>query len=99
MGKYITQADEIREDLHKALQAGNAEEVRMQAHKLRGSSSSLGMEAVLPALSRLERMGEAGELEGAKDVFMEFVGEMERTKQFLTGLLASNSASCTVEFA
>jgi signal transduction histidine kinase/AmiR/NasT family two-component response regulator/HPt (histidine-containing phosphotransfer) domain-containing protein len=80
---FLTQADEISQGLAIAIQSGNARDVRLLAHKFVGGSSSLGMVAVGPALSQLEQMGDAGMLEGANEVYEEFMSQLERVRQFI----------------
>jgi hypothetical protein len=79
-----------------AIQSGNARDVRLLAHKFVGASSSLGMIAVVPTLSQLEQMGDGGSLEGAAEVYEEFVVQLDRTRQFVEELLKSRTPSGAV---
>jgi CheY-like chemotaxis protein/HPt (histidine-containing phosphotransfer) domain-containing protein len=81
--KFLTQATEISEGLAMAIQNGSAPDVRMLAHKFVGASSSLGMVAIVPALSQLEQMGDSGKLEGVTGVYAEFTSQLERVRQFI----------------
>ena len=51
------------------------------------------MVAIVPALSQLERMGDAGNLEGAAAVYKEFVEQLERVRQFIEEFLKSRGLS------
>ncbi len=88
---FLTQADEALQKLLGAIQAGDAKEVKLIAHKLVGAGSSLGMTAVVPMLSQLEQMGEAGQLEGAEEVRKEFESQMERVRQFVDEYLKTHA--------
>jgi signal transduction histidine kinase/DNA-binding response OmpR family regulator/HPt (histidine-containing phosphotransfer) domain-containing protein len=90
---FLTQAEEIAQGLLIAIQSGNARDVRLLAHKFVGASSSLGMVAVLPALSQLEQIGEGGVLEGANEVYAEFMSQLERVRQFIDDFQKSRAPS------
>jgi HPt (histidine-containing phosphotransfer) domain-containing protein len=93
---YIGQGAEISEGLGLAIPSGNARDVRLLAHKFVGASSSLGMVAVVSALSDLEQMGEAGNLERAAETYEEFKVQFERTRQFINDFLKTLAPSSTV---
>lgn len=93
---FVTQADETSQKLPGAIQAGDAKEVRQLAHKLVGAASSLGMTAVVPALSQLEQMGDAGQLEGANEAYQEFTSELERVRQFVNEYLKTHAPAGAV---
>jgi len=93
---FLKQSGETSEGLSLAIQSGNARDVRLLAHKFVGASSSLGMVAIVPALSQLEQMGDAGNLDGAPAVYKEFVEQLERVRQFVEEFLKSRSLSGAV---
>jgi CheY-like chemotaxis protein len=93
---FLKQADEISQGLSIAIQSASARDVRLLAHKFVGASSSLGMVAVVPALSQLEQMGDAGELEGVAEVYAEFMSQLERVRQFIDDFQKSRSPSGAV---
>jgi CheY-like chemotaxis protein/HPt (histidine-containing phosphotransfer) domain-containing protein len=93
---FLTQSQEIKQGMAIAIQSGNARDVRLLAHKFVGASSSLGMIAVVPTLSQLEQMGDGGSLEGAAEVYEEFVVQLDRTRQFVEELLKSRTPSGAV---
>ncbi len=90
---FLLQAGEISQGLTIAIRTGNARDVRLLAHKFVGASSSLGMVAVVPSLSQLEQMGDAGNLEGATEVFNEFTRQLDRVRQFIEDFQKSRPAA------
>jgi two-component system, sensor histidine kinase and response regulator len=93
---FLSQSVEISEGLTLAIQSGNAREVRLLAHKFVGASSSLGMVAIVPALSQLEQMGDSGTIDGAAEVYAEFLRQLERVRQFIDELQKSRAPSGAV---
>jgi len=93
---FLTQAGEINQGLSLAIQSGNARDVRLLAHKLVGAGSSLGLVAVVPSLSQLEQMGDAGSLDGAAEACQEFNVQLERVRQFINEYLKSRAPSSAV---
>ena len=89
---FLLQADEISQGLAIAIRIGNARDVRLLAHKFVGASSSLGMVAMVPSLSQLEQMGDAGTLEGATEAYSEFLRQLERVRQFISDFQKSRPA-------
>jgi two-component system, sensor histidine kinase and response regulator len=83
LNTFLTQATEISQGLAIAIRIGNPRDVKLLAHKFVGASSSLGMVAIVPALSQLELMGDGGTLEGMNDVYQEFTRQLERVRQFI----------------
>jgi two-component system sensor histidine kinase/response regulator len=83
LNTFLTQAGEISQGLAIAIRIGNPRDVRLLAHKFVGASSSLGMVAIVPTLSQLEQMGDAGNLEGVNEVYQEFTRQLERVGQFI----------------
>jgi CheY-like chemotaxis protein len=93
---FLTQADETRQKLPAAIQAGSAKDVRQITHKLVGAASSLGIVAVVPSLSQLEQMADAGQLDGADAIFNEFCSQLERARQFIAEYLKTRAPSGAV---
>ena len=91
--KFLVQGDEIIQGLGLAIQSGNARDVRLLAHKFVGAGSSLGMVAVVPPLSELEQMGDAGNLEMATESYEEFKAQFDRTRQFIDEFLKTRTPS------
>jgi HPt (histidine-containing phosphotransfer) domain-containing protein len=96
LATFLNQSDEISQGLNLAIQSGNTRDVRLLAHKFIGASSSLGMVAVVPSLSQLELMGDAGEMEGMAQVYNEFTSQLERVRQFIDEFQKSRAPSGAV---
>ncbi|MES2475515.1 MAG: response regulator [Verrucomicrobiota bacterium] len=93
---YMVQAEEICSALSKAITRRDAKEVSMLAHKLGGSSSSCGMNAVAEPLSRLERMAIAGQLATAADHHAEVLRQLCETRVFLTRYFKASAHATAV---
>lgn len=84
IANYLQQGEETIAGLREAIDQGSAVELQFLAHKWAGASATCGMSAVLPALSRLERMGESGVLSEAGETLAEAAHQFSRIRQFLT---------------
>ena len=93
---FLTQADETRDKLPVAIQAGAAKDVRQITHKLVGAASSLGIVSVVPSLSQLEQMGDSGQLDGADASYKEYCVQLERARQFITEYLKTRTPAGAV---
>jgi len=51
------------------------------------------MVAVVPSLSQMEQMGDAGTLEGVTEVYNEFTRQLERVRQFINDFQNSRPAT------
>ncbi len=80
---YLTQTAGQIESIRTAIAEGNASEVRRIAHSAAGANATCGMEGVVPALRALERMGDAGQLDGAAAEIETVSREFARIKAFL----------------
>lgn len=64
---YLRHTRERLDELKNAVKENSASDVYAIAHKCLGSSSTCGMTAIVPALSELQRMGKADDLNGAAE--------------------------------
>ncbi len=96
LNTFLTQSTEISQGLSIAIRCGSARDVRLLAHKFVGASASLGMVAIVPALSQLEQMGDSGTLDGATELFQEFSRQLERVRQFIGEFQKSRAPSASV---
>jgi CheY-like chemotaxis protein/HPt (histidine-containing phosphotransfer) domain-containing protein len=82
---YLSQARQTLHELGAAIQAGAAKEVERFAHKLLGASSTCGMNAIVPSLRELERIGggQAGELADAGRIYLEATQQFDLIERFL----------------
>jgi len=83
MDLYLSQTAGQIESIRAAIAAGQATEVRRVAHSAAGANATCGMEGVVPALRALERMGDAGQLDGATAEIETVSREFARIKTFL----------------
>jgi CheY-like chemotaxis protein len=80
---YLRHTGERLEELRTALERESASDVYAIAHKCLGSSRTCGMTAIVPALAELQRMGKAGDLDGAADQFHAAQAAFQKLKPFL----------------
>jgi signal transduction histidine kinase/HPt (histidine-containing phosphotransfer) domain-containing protein len=80
---YLRHTGERLEELNTALKQKSASDVYAIAHKCLGSSRTCGMTAIVPALTELQRMGKAGDLDGAADQFNAAQAAFQKLKPFL----------------
>jgi CheY-like chemotaxis protein len=80
---YLRHTRERLEELKTALKQESAGDVYAIAHKCLGSSNTCGMTAIVPALTELQRMGKAGELNGAADQLNAAQAAFKKLKTFL----------------
>jgi signal transduction histidine kinase/HPt (histidine-containing phosphotransfer) domain-containing protein len=85
---YLRHTGERLEELKTAVEQESAGGVYAIAHKCLGSSSTCGMTAIVPALTELQRMGKAGDLDGAADQFNAAQEAFQKLKPFLELYLA-----------
>jgi CheY-like chemotaxis protein len=80
---YLRHTAERLAELKTALNQQSAGDVYAIAHKCLGSSSTCGMTAIVPALTELQRMGKAGELNGASTQLNAAQNAFKKLKTFL----------------
>jgi signal transduction histidine kinase/HPt (histidine-containing phosphotransfer) domain-containing protein len=80
---YLRHTGGRLEELRTALERESASDVYAIAHKCLGSSRTCGMTAIVPALAELQRMGKAGDLDGAVDHFNAAQSAFQKLKPFL----------------
>ena len=82
--------DEALNELEASIRDGDAERMGRAAYALKSSSANLGA-GVLASLSlELERLGRAGELSGAKDLFARLSDEHPRVLRALEAELGAD---------
>jgi CheY-like chemotaxis protein len=80
---YLRHTEERLEELKTAVKQESAGDVYAIAHKCLGSSRTCGMTAIIPALTELQRMGKAGDLDGAADQVNAAQEAFQKLKPFL----------------
>ena len=83
LGDFQTQAIDILAAIRDAIDAGNADALRYQAHTLKGAAANLGANALAAAAFELEKMGKEGALESAGEAFNRLSAERERLETYL----------------
>jgi CheY-like chemotaxis protein/HPt (histidine-containing phosphotransfer) domain-containing protein len=80
---YVRQTAEQLEQMAAAISTGAAQPLARLAHSCAGASSTCGMVAIVPALRRLEALGNARNLAGAPEVLAMARQEFEGIRHFL----------------
>ena len=80
---FVQQTTEQIGLMEVALQTGAADRLARVAHSCAGASSTAGMLAVVPALRRLEALGQVGDLAAAPPQLTAVRQEFDRIKRFL----------------
>jgi signal transduction histidine kinase/HPt (histidine-containing phosphotransfer) domain-containing protein len=89
---YLFHTGERLEELKTAVEQESAADIYALAHKCLGSSRTCGMTAIVPALAELQRLGRAGDLNGAQDQLKTAQAAFEKIKPFLEEYLEQLAA-------
>jgi HPt (histidine-containing phosphotransfer) domain-containing protein len=89
---FLKDAPERIEKLDEALRAGEAAQVQLHAHTLKGASAYLGAEALREAAYEMELAGKAGDLAQAPQSLRRIEYEYGRLKKDLQALAAAGCA-------
>ncbi len=88
---YLSQTSGQVEQLQKAAQSNNAQEVRRVAHSCAGASATCGVKSLVPLMRELERQGNDGKLTNAVELCRQADVEFARLRTFLETYLARQS--------
>ena len=80
---FEADADSILEELHRNITEGNAEGVRLAAHRFKSGSANLGALRLARLARELESLGKEGELQGAAPLLGEMEIELARVQSIL----------------
>ena len=80
---FDADAGSILEELHRDVTAGNAEGVRLAAHRFKSGSANLGALRLARFARELESLGQKGELQGAALLLGEMEIELTRVQNIL----------------
>jgi len=80
---YLKQTHKQFEQMQAAIRDGNAATLRQVAHSGAGASATLGMTRLVPRLRELEKLGAAGGLAGAPEIFEKAAQEYSKIQEFL----------------
>jgi PAS domain S-box-containing protein len=81
---FFKDAPQTIELLVEAIEATDSKNVKLYAHKLRGSARHVAARKLSDMLFHLETKGREGELEGAKALFANIQTEFDKLKSFLS---------------
>jgi CheY-like chemotaxis protein/HPt (histidine-containing phosphotransfer) domain-containing protein len=82
---FLADAPGRIETLRGHLEAGNAKDVELQVHTLKGAAATVGGECLADWALALERAGRAGDLASVGSAFAELAAEFERLRQAMEG--------------
>jgi CheY-like chemotaxis protein len=80
---YLRHTEARLAELETAVTQECAADVYAVAHKCLGSSSTCGMTAIVPSFTELQRMGKAGDLQGATEQMIAARAAFQQLKDFL----------------
>jgi len=81
---FMTESDDLLEQIHSALEQRDAKRLERAAHSLKGSSAAFCGESTRAVAQKLETIGASGDLSQAGDLFVELQDELVRLKDALT---------------
>ena len=79
--------------LTSAAEAGDSEQLRRQAHRLKGAAGSMGALRVMDLAEALQQLGEGGAIEGARELIARIEEEFVRVQAELDELLKQPAPS------
>ncbi len=77
--------------LESAVEGTDGEQLKLQAHAIKGSSANAGAGRLAEIAGRLEQIRIGGEIEKARELLEDLRNEFERVREYLQGLLDSQS--------
>jgi HPt (histidine-containing phosphotransfer) domain-containing protein len=91
-GTFLNECPRWMSELRGAVEAGNAPQVRMTAHTLRGALSTLASRRAESAAQRLETLGRQNNLSGGAAVFADLSVEIDRLTRALAAFTHPDAA-------
>jgi PAS domain S-box-containing protein len=89
---YLESAMKTLDELDDAIKAGDAAQIDLSAHGLKGSSRTLGAEAMGAACQELELIGKSANLDNAPETMMKIRNEFARLEQTLNEFISEKAA-------
>ncbi len=83
IGDYIEMAEDLLPRLKERVDALNDEQVRHEAHSLKGASSNLSMQNLTDACYALEKAGKNAEQSQYPQLYQKILSEYDQLKNFL----------------
>jgi PAS domain S-box-containing protein len=78
VGLFVSQCEKLMPQLAEAVRLGDAKKLRHVAHTLKGAIAFFGAPQAKELAQQLERMGDAGTLDGSEAVLARFTTEVDR---------------------
>jgi two-component system, sensor histidine kinase and response regulator len=92
---FLSDAPKLVARIRKAIDASEPRALQAAAHALKGAVSNFAAPAAVGAAQQLQRMGEIGDIEGARAAFPQLEGELGRVRLALSGLVSDEAPSRT----
>ena len=89
---FLEECPQLMDKIRVALADGDAGQMQMAAHTLRGSVSNFGASAAVEAARQLEATARTQDLKGAAPMLQTLEQEIERVSSALQGLLHARPA-------
>ncbi len=86
---FVAEYPRLQSAIREAIESGNAADLRLHAHTLKGSAGVFLAEATVHAAQRLEQMGREGILDGAEEAWTALSDELDRLTHILGERIAS----------
>ncbi len=80
---YLIQAQEILAELRVAIEQNHHQNIRILSHKLGGSSSTCGMDAIVPTLSKIEHIATDAAPETVNALYENCMDQLSEIRDFL----------------
>jgi HPt (histidine-containing phosphotransfer) domain-containing protein len=90
---FLTDSEEQIQSLEVALREKDADEIRVRAHTIKGSSANAGAKRLQEVACEMERIGSSNELEEAEAVFSLLRAAFEQAREYLQAHLRSDGSS------
>jgi HPt (histidine-containing phosphotransfer) domain-containing protein len=95
---YLSQATEMMQQLAKAINADNANDVAQYAHRLAGSSAACGAATAMNLLRSMERHGREANWPAIQQEFAQTIEELKLSEHCLREYMATRNQSLGVSF-
>ena len=93
IGLFLSENEKRFRALESAIRGKNVEQVKHEAHTIKGSSANAGAQGMLEIARRLEQMSEDGQIDPALQAFTNLKCEFERVRTFLRHYLNERDVS------
>jgi HPt (histidine-containing phosphotransfer) domain-containing protein len=88
VGLFVAEAPDTLKEIRVALRAGDAEQLFVSAHRLRGSVAHFSAPTALDAAMKVEQLARAGDLAAAERACADLEREIDRVRHALRDLIA-----------